>query len=424
LAAKLIPVEDWFTAAGLGMFVHWDHASQQGLELSWPLVGGVFALPRGQSVPVEQYHSSAATFDPTNWDPAALAAAARAAGMRYAVFTTKHHSGYSMFHTKHSRFSIEHSPYRRDLVREFVDAMRGEGLKVGLYYSLSDWSHPDYPPFTDADRPYRFGMVPPKPPDDVWARYLDFLFGQVEELLGSYGPIDVIWFDGGWERTPEQWRARELAARIRELQPHILINDRLPGQGDYDTPEQFVPSVPPPRPWETCMTMNESWGWNPSDMGYKSARALVHTLCEVRGRGGNLLLNVSPTGDGSLPPQQRERLAELARWMDVNHEAVHDVTPGLEPWQFYGPTTRRGDRVYLHLLMRPYETVTVRGVHVDRVRDASVLGSDASLDWDRRIGVLDRLVTDPVGELVITVPERLLDPTATVVALDFENGPT
>ena len=156
---------EWFQGAGLGMFVHWDHASQQGLEVSWPLVGGVFALPKCQSVSVEQYHSSAATFDPVDFDASELAACAKRAGMTYAIFTTKHHSGYSMFATELSEFRSQ-----RDLVGEFVHAMRVEGLRVGLYYSLSDWSHPDYPPFTEADKPYRMGVTPPVPPAEQWDR--------------------------------------------------------------------------------------------------------------------------------------------------------------------------------------------------------------------------------------------------------------
>ncbi|MDQ1396270.1 MAG: alpha-L-fucosidase, partial [Acidimicrobiaceae bacterium] len=177
----------WFDRARFGMFIHWDHASQQGLELSWPLVGEMFALPWLKPVPVEQYHSSAATFDPQGWDPAALARTAREAGMRYLVLTAKHHSGYAMFHTKLSEFSVEHSPYGRDIVGEYVEAVRAEGLQVGLYFSLSDWHHPDYPAFTDDDRPYRFGASPPMPPPDQWNRYLDFMFGQITELLTNYG---------------------------------------------------------------------------------------------------------------------------------------------------------------------------------------------------------------------------------------------
>jgi alpha-L-fucosidase len=414
---------DWFGGAGLGLFIHWDHASQQGLEVSWPLVGGLFALPRCQSVPVEQYHASAATFDPSGWDPGALARTARAAGARYAVLTAKHHSGYAMFHTRLSDFSIAQSPFRRDIVAEFADAFRAEGLRVGLYYSLSDWSHPDYPPFTEAHKPYLPGLSPPAPPEETWARYTEYLFGQVRELLTNYGDIDVLWLDGQWERTPAQWRAAELAALARTLQPEILINDRLPGCGDFDTPEQFIPAVAPSRPWETCMTMNESWGYNPDDTDYKSGRTLVHSLCEVRSRGGNLLLNVSPTGAGTLPAEQLERLETLSRWMSRHDAAIYDVVPGLEPWQFYGPSTRDGDRLYLHLLMRPYEAVTVRGVHVNRVRGARALGTGTPLSFSSRSGVLGSLSPDPVGELRIEVPAEVLDEDATVIAVDFEGGP-
>jgi alpha-L-fucosidase len=413
----------WFSRAGFGLFVHWDHASQQGLEVSWPLVGGLFALPHCQAVPVEQYHSSAATFDPQRWDAGQLAALARAAGMGYGVLTAKHHSGYAMWPSKLTPFSVEHSPFGRDIVGEFVEAFRAAGLRVGLYYSLSDWSHLDYPPFREADKPYLPGLSPPLPAEASWSSYLDYLFGQVEELLTNYGTIDVLWFDGQWERTPDRWRASELAALARSLQPGLLINDRLPGCGDFETPEQFIPPQAPAVAWETCLTMNESWGYNPDDHDYKSARTLVHSLCEVRARGGNLLLNVSPTGDGTLPSEQRERLAIVARWMDRHHDAIIDVSPGLEPWQFYGPTTRRGERVYLHLLMQPYEAVVVRGVHVNRVRSVVCLGTGATLEHSTRAGVLAALSADPVGELRIEVPGDAVDDLATVLAVDFEGGP-
>jgi alpha-L-fucosidase len=410
---------DWFTGAGLGVFVHWDHASQQGLEISWPLVGGSFALPRCQSVTVEQYHSSAATFDPTAWDATAFARLLRASGATYAVLTAKHHSGYAMFHTRRSSFSVEHSPFGRDIVREFVDAVRAEGLRAGLYFSLSDWSAPDYPPFTEADKPYRFGASPPAPGPERWERYLDFLFGQVTELLTNYGRIDVLWFDGGWERPAHQWRAGELLDHIRSLQPDILVNDRLPGVGDFRTPEQFVPAQPPGGAWEACMTMNESWGYNPGDTQYKPARRLVHALCEVAGRGGNLLLNVSPRGDGTLPPEQVERLQAIGRWLAANGESITGTTPGLEPWQCYGPSTRRGDRVYVHLLMRPYDHVTVRGMPIRRVRSVRALATGTDLAFTTRTGIIESLIDDPRGELTIEVPVEVVDDDATVLAIDL-----
>ncbi len=339
--------------------------------------------------------------------------------MTYTVFTAKHHSGYAMYPTRLSSHSIGQSQSPQDLFGSWVDAVRAEGLRIGLYFSLSDWHHPDYPAFTDDDRPYLPGFSPPWPEPEQWSRYLDFLRGQLAELLTGYGRIDLLWFDGGWERPPDWWQGSELEAMIRALQPDILINDRLPGVGDFATPEQFVPAQAPEGLWETCLTMNDSWGYVPSDTDYKSARALVHTLCEVAAAGGNLLLNVSPTGTGALPSEQRERLTEIAAWMGRNGESIVGTDPGLEPWQFYGPTTRRDNRLYLHLVMRPYEEVVVRGVPVNRVIRVGLLEDGRELPYSTRTSVLDRLNADPMGQLLITVPERDLDPLATVLFVDF-----
>lgn len=412
----------WFDDAGFGMFIHWDHASQRGLEISWPMAGGMFSLPHCQSVTPDEYHSLAATFDPQAWDAPDLARRARAAGMRYVVFTTRHHSGFSMWDTALSEHKITNAPYGRDIVRQVVDAFRAEGLRIGFYYSLSDWHHPDYPPFTEADLPYRFDRLP-RPTDEQAERYRAYLMGQLRELMTGYGPVDVVWFDGQWERRPDWWRPDEIARMLRDLQPGVLLTDRLPGQGDYLTPEQFVPATSPGGRWESCETMNGSWGWNPDDPDMKSARALISALCETVGRGGNLLLNVSPRGDGSLPPEQLERLDAFAEWMTAHAPAVHDVDAGLEAWQFYGPSTRRGDVVHLFLLMRPQESVTVRGVPVRRVRRVSTMGSGTELAFTTRAGVLEQLAPDPDGEVVIDVPEAALDPMITVVTLELADAP-
>lgn len=412
----------WFDTARLGLFVHWGHSSQRGIELSWPMVGGNPALPVPAPITIDDYHATAATFDPGQWDARDLARRAKRMGAQYAILTAKHHDGYAMFDTKLSDFSVMRAPYGRDIFGEFADAMRAEGVRAGVYYSLSDWHHPDYPPFTEADKPYNF-MKLPQPTSEGWQRYLDFLFGQVRELLTNYGRIDVIWFDGHWERPLTHWRANELAAMIRELQPGILINDRLPGVGGYETPEQFVPPKPLPHRWETCMTMNGSWAYNPADGAWKSARSLIHMLCEVASRGGNLLLNIGPTGDGSLPPEITERLDTIEAWTSRNGESIIGTVPGLEPWQWYGPSTRRGNRVYLHLLMRPYDTVTVRGIRTKRLRGAHALSTGDALPFETRTSILDAMLNpDPVGEATITVPPAI-DEDATVIALDFEGEP-
>ncbi len=413
----------WFDDARFGMFIHWDHASQRGWEISWPMAGGMFTLPRCQSVSPDEYHALAATFSPDAFDAAELARRAAAAGMRYVVFTTRHHNGFSMFDTALSEHNIMHTPYARDLTAEIADAFRAAGMHVGFYYSLSDWHHADYPPLLAEHRPYLPGFTPPRPSEEQSERFRAYLLGQLRELLTNYGPISVLWFDGQWERAPDWWDVDAIAALARELQPGILINERLPGHGDFVTPEQFVPAAAPGARWETCFTMNDSWGWNPDDTNYKSARAIVHALCETAGRGGNLLLNVSPRGDGALPPEQLDRLDVITAWMDAHHEAIHDTTPGLEPWQFYGPSTRRGNRVFAFCLMRPYDTVTVRGLPVKRVARVRVLGTGAALTFGTRTGVIEQLMPDPDGEVTIAVPETELDEFATVLAIDLADEP-
>ncbi len=416
-------VPKWFAGAGLGIFVHWDHASQQGIEISWPLVGKSI-LPGSAEVEDEvsigQYQSSAATFDPVRWDPVGLARLARSCGARYVVLTTRHHAGFSMFHTKFSTFSIEHSPYRRDIVREFVEAVRAEGLRIGLYYSLPDWNHPNYPRFEEADKPYPRGAYR-RPPERDWALYLDYLRGQLTELLTNYGPIDLVWFDGDWERTAQEWDAPGIRALVRSLQPGAIVNDRLPGQGDYVTPEQALPTRPPAGPWEMCLTMNKGWGWRPADSDYKPARRIARYLAEVAAQGGNLLLNLSPKGDGSLPDVQVARLKELGTWIASHGESVVGVEPAGPGVHFYGPVTRRGSQLYLHLVMRPTDRLVLRGVPVWRIRRVWLLGREVDLEYERNIDVQAGPDSrkDALGEVLIDVGE----PTGAlhdVVAVDFD----
>ncbi len=404
---------DWFDQARFGMFIHWTHCSNRGFELSWPLVGGVHVLPHSDDVAVEDYYRDALTFSPQPGAAKQWMDLAAKAGMKYAILTTKHHDGFALWPTKHSDFSIAQTGYKGDLVAEYVDAAREAGLVVGFYYSLSDWHHPDYPAFREEDKPYMKFLGRRS---ETWDAYLDAMFGQVRELLTNYGKIGVIWFDGQWERTAEEWKANELAAMIRELQPDILINDRLPG-GDYTTPEQAIPAAVPDRRWETCMTMNTSWGYVPKDTSYKSATGIVHTLCEIAGKSGNLLLNVSPRADGSLPPEQIERLEAVGEWMGTNGEAIYGTEAALEPWQFYGPTTRKGDSVYLHCLWRPYEDVVVRGMPVKRVKAKHLATGRELVVRGRATAEQELLSKDPIGEIFIEVPEDLIEPRATVIEL-------
>jgi len=412
--------QDWFEAARFGLFVHWGPWSRAGWEASWPLVGGVVTLPKSQDIPAADYHANAAGWVPDVGAPERWVAAAAAAGMTYAVLTTRHHDGYAMWPSRFGRHGVGQTAPGVDIVRAFVDACRRHGLRIGLYYSLPDWHHPSYPPFTDADRPYRFGSYPAATAEQ-WVDYGVYLRGQIGELLTDYGKIDIIWFDGAWEHTPEQWDVDGLGTLIRSLQPDILINDRLPGHGDYATPEQFIPPEPPAEPWETCLTMNMSWGYNPVDTHYKSSAALVHTLCEVVGRGGNLLLNIGPTGDGAIPAEQAERLAAMGRWVGLHGEAIFATEPGLQPWQFYGPATKRGTELYCHLVMDPVAPVSIRGVRVRHLKRVTALGSGQTLAYETRIPVLDELMdVDGAGEVLVDVPLDARDPVATILRLEFD----
>ncbi|ACK71860.1 Alpha-L-fucosidase [Gloeothece citriformis PCC 7424] len=411
---------NWFESARLGMFIHWGHSSSRGWELSWPLVGGVFSLPYCQDVAIAEYHQNASNFKPTDYNPRLWASLAKRLGVEYVILTTKHHDGFSLFPTTTSDFCYGGGNSQQDLVKQFVEAMREAGLRVGFYFSLIDWHHPDYPAFTEADKPYRFDKIP-QPTPQQWERFSEVMFEQIRELLTLYGRIDIIWFDGSWERTPSQWRSSELAQMIRQLQPDILINDRLPGQGDFATPEQFIPPKPPDGLWEVCLTINDSWGYNKADNNYKDARTLVHKLCEIAAKGGKLLLNVSPMGNGQIPPPQQECLESVAEWMSRYGESIIDTQPGLLPWQFYGPSTRKDNFYYLHLLMKPYETVSVRGIPIKQIESVKVVGSDRPLSYSGRCSIIDELTQNPqpLGELTITVPESAIDPLATVLVIQL-----
>lgn len=415
-----VPGAEWYSSAGLGLFVHWDHASRHGIEISWPMVGHGDNL----ALLAQGYNQDAALFHPDAWDAERLAELAASAGFRYGVITTRHHAGYAMFQTESTGLGLRGSGFERDVTHEFVEAFRAAGLRVGLYYSLSDWSHPDYPAITVYDLPYRREHWPyagrasaqgtpwaeerhRRSSPAAWERFRAYVRTQLVELLTNYGPIDVVWFDGQWERSPEEWRADEFRALIRELQPEAIVNDRLPGCGDFETPEQGLPDGVPTTAWEMCLTMGEQWAWKPGDT-YKSARELVIALIEVAARGGNLLLNIGPRGDGSLEPEQVSRIEQIGAWMAAHGCSVQGVHPtaGIE---FYGPSTACGDVLYLHLVMRPVDTFVVRGIPIDRVKSVSVLatGEELSFTVHRDVHAELRDLTldhEPVGELRVVAP--------------------
>jgi alpha-L-fucosidase len=345
---------EWFQDARFGMFIHW----------------GVYAIPgRGEWVrnqerlTIEQYQPYVDAFNPVDYNPREWAHLARQAGMRYAVITAKHHDGFCLFDSKYTDYKATKTPAGRDLIREFVDAFRAEGLKVGFYYSLIDWHHPDYP--NVGNHP----MAHNKEWDAKtyhFDRYLDYLYNQVEELVTNYGKIDILWFDYSFgEYSGEKWRATKLVNMVRAHQPDIIIDNRLGGHmeranpepyaGDFEGPEQIIPSetmiddLGRPIPWESCITLNTSWGYK-NDMNYKSATQIIRILVECVSKNGNLLLNVGPDARGNIPPKSVEILKEVGDWMKLNSESIYGCGPAQFAKPEWGRYTQKGEILYAHVM--------------------------------------------------------------------------
>ncbi|MBK7822615.1 MAG: alpha-L-fucosidase [Tessaracoccus sp.] len=342
---------DWFLEARFGIFVHFGLYSGAARH-EW--------VQHHERLTDAQYRPYFEHFNPDRFDATGLARAAKGAGAGYVVLTTKHHEGFSLWDTALSEFSSQ-SACGRDLVREYVDALRAEGLRVGLYHSLIDWHHPDFP--VDWIHPLRDDPagVALNEGRDI-ARYRAFLHGQVRELLTDYGQIDYLFFDftypdatAGWAgKGPQDWGSEELLAMCRELQPGIIVNDRLGIPGDFVTPEQYQPTSPltkdgVPQVWEACQTMNGSWGYDRDNVNFKPASLLVQMLVDSVSMDGNMLLNVGPDGRGAVTPHDLATLAEIGAWMELHRDAIVGAGHASFDPPREGVYTQRGDRLYLHL---------------------------------------------------------------------------
>ena len=345
----------------LGFMMHWGIYAQWGVVESWSICNEPWIVrdtlgPDGRPVKghpgadyiayKQAYQALNKTFRPLSFNPRSWAAAAQKAGMKYVVFTTKHHDGFCMFDTKQTDYSSMGAdcPAQTDFTRGVVDAFRAQNMWVGLYFSKPDWHHPDYwaPEWATPDRNVNYDIAAHP---DRWQRFCDYTYRQIYELTHNYGRIDILWLDGGWVRpawsvTPdvEAWlgcyrRIQDIdipriAAMARENNPWMLIVDRSVGgrYENYRTPEQQVPDTLLPYPWETCMTLGESWSYSPYDR-YKSTRQLIHLLCDIVAKGGNLLLNVGPDADGNLPPEAVRRMEELGQWLGRYGYAIYATRP-------------------------------------------------------------------------------------------------
>ncbi len=395
-----------------GLLMHWGLYAQWGIVESWALCSEDQPFQDRGGVPYDEFKKSyfglIGEFNPQRFDPQPWAEAARDAGMRYVVFTTKHHDGFSMWDTGQSDFRITgpESPFRNhpkaNVAKEIFDAFRGEGFMTGAYFSKADWHHPDYwsPLWATPNRNnnYDTDRYPEK-----WQGFRDFTYRQVEELMTTMGPMDILWLDAGWVRPDStineevrswgfdvaRWEQDIDLPRIVEMargnQPGLIVVDRTvhgPFE-NYRTPEQTVPPTSLPYPWETNLTLTQSWGhtFNPR---YKSAEELIHTLIDVVAKGGNFLLNVAPTPEGTFETEAYRRLAEIGDWMAVNDGGIYET----RPFSVFGEgenlrftQSKAGDTVYVFALELPGPVLRVESVRPLEGSEIFLLGRDEPLDW-------------------------------------------
>lgn len=408
-----------FNDAKFGMFIHWGPYSAASVEASWPIM-----RPGAWGISEADYRALPQRFNPVEFDAASWVRLAKRAGQRYMVFTTKHHDGFCMFDSDYTGYKITNTPYGKDVVAQLAAAAKAEAMPLGFYYSPPDMNHPG---FRDTSRlsSTNWQGEPARP---EWPLYLDYMDLQLRELLGRYGDVFLVWFDGlGNQR---KYAGRRFHDLIHSIQPLTLINNRIGLTGDYVTPEQRLPkgiprkssevgntdpndkgvfSHPPApgdfQPWETCMTINGTWGYNRNDQRYKSTRDLVRALVDAASKGGNFLLNVGPTPQGTIQPEFVERLEGIGAWMRVNGEAIYGTTYGALQSLPFGRMTAKGGVMYLHVFDMPADSILLDGLPA-RIKSIRALD-----------GLTQVRFTQDGGRVRIPVAGLKVDPYATVLEL-------
>ena len=420
---------EWFKRARFGMFIHW----------------GLYAVPaRGEwvrsveRISVEDYQQYFDEFNPVDYDPRKWARACKQAGMQYAVLTAKHHDGFCLFDSKLTDYNSVKC-CGRDLVREYLDAFRAEGIRVGLYYSIIDWHHPDFPHYGDKQHPMRDN---PDYKDYKYDfdKYLEYMHGQIKELCTNYGKIDIFWFDFSYDdMRGEKWKATELVRMIRSYQPDVLMDNRLEvsGEGfgslatqnpteycgDFVSPEQIIPpegvvdDMGKPVVWESCITMNNNWGYNSRDNHFKTADIVIKKLVECVSKGGNMLINVGPDARGNIPAQSLEILEKVGNWMHANGEAIYNCGRSELPRPDYGRITQNGKDIYFHVNEPQIGFVPLVGIKAEDVKCIRLLkdGSEMKIERNWMTGNYPDIVFVSFGE-----DPQLPDPIDTVIKVELK----
>lgn len=380
----------WWHAARFGMFIHFGVYSTIGRH-EWVM--------EDEAWPIGPYTAHASSFHPGPNCPRAWAKLAKAAGMKYMVMTTKHHEGFCNFDTKLTNYCASKQGPGRDVVREYVEAARAEGLHVGFYYSLMDWHHPDGARCANDDAARR--------------RFVEYTHGLIRELMTNYGKIDVLWYDVAWPLDPKGWESERMNEMVFQLQPEIIVNNRNKLEGDFATPEQKIVAETNGRAWESCMTLNDSWGYQRADDNWKSSRTVIRNLIQCVRDGGNYLLNIGPEPDGSVPPESSRILNEVGAWMQTNGHTVYESDLCQVRRSNYASFTRIGNTLYMHVHFWPGEYVAISGLRT-RVKSAKLLKTGADVKFTQ-----DDFQTKFTG-----LPAKAPDYPVTTIAIECESEPT
>jgi len=396
----------WFEDAKLGIFIHYGIYAVNDVSESWSF--------HNKQVTWPAYMSQLSGFTASKYDPTAWANLFKEAGARYTVITTKHHDGVALWDTKEKHYDvIRNTPAKKDLIDPLVNALRKNNIKVGAYFSLIDWSHPDYPGFLKDSSRYKVANEPAR-----WKRFQGFFQNQLTELSTKFNP-DLWWFDGDWEHSAEEWESSKVRANLLARNPGTIINGRLQGYGDYETPEQNFPVTRPSfKWWELCMTTNNNWGYRKSDTNWKTPYEVISIFVDAVSNGGNLLLDIGPKEDGTIPNEQVNILKELGAWNKRNGGAIFNTIGGIPQGHFYGPTTLSKDSTTLYLFLHGKTSgpVMVKGLD-NKIKSVEVLGSSTTL----KSKVVGKISWSPVPGLVyIDVPATSLDKYITVLKVTLD----
>jgi alpha-L-fucosidase len=393
----------WWQAAKFGMFIHWGLYSLIGRH-EWAM--------EMEGIPVRQYEVLAKHFNPKPNAARDWARLAKAAGQKYMVMTTKHHEGFCNFDTKLTDYCAPKQAAGRDLVREFVEAARSEGLRVGFYYSLMDWHHPDGAKCA-TDEAAR-------------GRFVAYTHGLIRELMTNYGKIDILWYDVDWPLTPEQWDSQKMNDMVFDLQPDIIVNNRNGLPGDFSTPEQEIRAADRGRAWETCMTLNDSWGYHKADNNWKSPKTVVDNLITCAHGGGNYLLNIGPKPDGSIPEESSEILQAVGEWTNANGSAIYGTERCDLQWHVYAGFTQHGNTVYAHVNKWPGDTPAEQWLTFYQPPSVISFGGFRTKVKSVRTLVEDKPLTFAQDDLCLRItglPASAPDEPATVIVIDCDGPP-